>query len=297
MKKYSKILLRVGISSALIIFLLSTQDFGKIKENLFSFNPAFVVIALLSLVMGTYVSAIRWRTILKTSKIYVSEWYLFTLYVKGYFYNNFLPTQMGGDVYKTVALGNKIKDQPTALFSVFMDRFGGLLVLLVLALFGIGSLYGLFGVFISLGLLLIGLMLYFPVLKIVAKKVKFLRKFEEASKLFVTDKQNGFLVLLYSLLVQIFSFFTTYTLFLGLGVILPLDKVFAFLPIASLSSLIPSFNGFGTQETVYAYLFATAGVTATLSISASIMNHVVRLLMSLVGGLLIFFNIDLGSKK
>ena len=297
MKKYFKILLRVGISSALIIFLLSTQDFSKIKDSLLSFNFIFVVIALLSLLAGTYISSIRWKPILKASNINVSEWFLFALYIKGYFYNNFLPTQMGGDVYKSVALGNKIKDQSTALFSVFMDRFGGLVVLLILALFGIGSLYGLLGVFASLGLLIVGLMLYFPVLKIAAKKVKFLKKFEDASKLFISDKQNGFLVLTYSLLVQIFSFFTTYTLFLGLGTVLPLGKVFAFLPIAALSSLIPSFNGYGTQETVYAYLFATAGVTATLSITASIMNHIVRLIMSLVGGLLIFFNIDLSKNK
>jgi len=203
---------------------------------------------------------------------------------------------MGGDVYKSVALGNTIKDQPGALFSVFMDRFGGLIILLVLSLFGLGSLFGYMGVVISLALLIVGLLLYFPVLGIFAKKIKFLGKFEEASKLFIKDKQSGFLVLLYSFLVQVFSFFTIYCLFLGVGIVLPLWSVIAFMPIAALSLLIPSFNGFGTQETVYAYLFAVAGVTAELSITASLMNHALRLIFSLIGGALILFNIGDSSK-
>lgn len=297
MKKYAKTALRILISISLIAFLIKTQDFAAIKSGILSFNPYYLIIAGISLFVGTYVSSIRWRTILKTTGKDISEWYLFNLYLKGYFYNNFLPTQMGGDVYKSVALGNTIKDQPAALFSVFMDRFGGLIILLILSLFGIGSLYGYMGAVISFALLVVGLLLYFPVLKLFAKKIKFLQKFEKASKLFIEDKQNGFLVLLYSFLVQVFSFFTTYCLFLGVGIVLPLWSVIAFMPIAAISLLIPSFNGFGTQETVYAYLFAAAGVTPELSITASIMNHALRLIFSLLGGALILFNLGKGSKQ
>lgn len=292
MKKYAKTLLRILISTVLIAYLVQTQDFGKIFSNISNFSPIFLILSLLLLLFGTYISSLRWKTILKTSKIDVNVWFLYTLYLKGYFYNNFLPTQMGGDVYKSVSLGNKIKDQSVSLFSVFMDRFSGLVLLLVVGLLGIGSLYGFLGVLVSLGMLVIGLALYFPVLNIFAKKIKFLRKFKEASELFIKDKQNGSLVLFYSLLVQIISFTTVYSLFVGLGVWLPLNAVIAFMPIASLSLLIPSFNGFGTQELVYSFLFANVGVTAAVSITASILNHAVRLTISLIAGVLILFDID-----
>src|SRR3990167_6362857 len=202
---------------------------------------------------------------------------------------------MGGDVYKSVSLGSGIKDQSTALFSVFMDRFGGLIILLLFALFGISSLYGGFGVLASIVILIIGLVLYFPVLKIASKKVKFLKKFETASFLFVKNKKLGGLVLFYSLLVQLLSFFQIYLLFLGVNITLSIKDLLAFGPIVSLSSLIPSFNGFGTQETVYAYVFQNAGVTLALSITVSIMFHAMRLIMSLIGGLLILTGI--GPKK
>lgn len=296
MNKYVKTLLRIGISGALIIILLYTQDIDAVKAILLSYNPVYLLFALVLIICGTIISSIRWRTILETSKVQVSHWQLFILYLKGYFYNNFLPTQMGGDAYKAVALGTHIKDQSTSFFSVFMDRFSGLIVLLIMALIGLGSLFGIKGVLGALLLLVIGIALYFPVLNFFAKRFKFFAKFKEASDLFVKDKKRGILVLFYSFLVQLFSFSMVYVLFLGLGVVLPLWSVFAFMPITSLSLLIPSFNGFGTQETVYSFLFKNVGVTVPQSITVSILIHATRLILSLFGGILILFGIGFGAE-
>ena len=63
------------------------------------------------------------------------------------------------------------------------------------------------------------------------------------------------------------------------------------MPVSSFATLIPSFNGFGAQEAVYAFLFQNAGVTAELSIAVSVMQHGVRLIMSLIGGILILLNL------
>lgn len=293
-----KIILRVLISLSLLVFLVLTQDIEAIKGVIVSVNFSYMLLALVFLVCGTYVSSLRWLTILISSGVKnVKIWELFSLYFQGYFYNNFLPTQMGGDVYKSVNLGNMIKDQAISLFSVFMDRFSGLIVLLVIGLIGISSLYGYIGVALASGLLIVGLVLYFPVLNVVAKKVKFLNKFKVASELFVKDKKNGAKVLFYSLIVQLISFSTIYVLFIGAGIKLPVWSVFSYMPIASLSLLIPSFNGFGTQETVYAFLFRGAGVTASLSITVSLMMHVVRLMMSLIGGVSLLIPNYLKSKK
>ncbi|TXI35446.1 MAG: flippase-like domain-containing protein [Niabella sp.] len=292
MKKYISVAIRVFISLVLIVYLFSQQDFGKIWMFLKTYRYEFLIAGLGLQVIGTYVSSMRWAAILKTSGYEVPTKNLFFLYTKGYFFNNFLPTQMGGDVYKSYNLGTQIDNQSVALFSVFMDRFGGLVVLLLLGLFGIGSLYGLVGVVGALVLVIIGLAVYFPVLNIAAKKVKFLNKFKEASDLFMKDKENGLKVLGLSVLVQLISFSLVYVLFLGMDIGLPLWAVLAYMPIVSLSLLIPSFNGFGTQETVYAFLFKSAGVTEPISIAVSLLMHCVRLLMSLLGGLFLLFKIE-----
>lgn len=286
-KKYAKLSLRVGISVVLIAWLISKQDFTKIIEYIRNYNPIYFLVALLFLAFGTYMSSTRWRFILLTSKKDVPTRNLFLLYVKGYFYNNFLPTQMGGDLYKSISLGKQINDQSISFFSVFMDRFGGLVILLTMSLFGIASLKGIQGVIIGLVVFVLGLLLYFPVLKIFAKRIKVFKKFLEASEMLVSHKKYAFLIILFSIFVQLCSFGMAYVLFVGFGVILPLSSVIAYMPLTSLSILIPSFNGFGTQELVYSSLFSTVGVTAELSIAVSVLIHSIRLLMSLLGGVLI----------
>ena len=235
-------------------------------------------------------SSTRWRFILLTSKKDVSVKNLFVLYVKGYFYNNFLPTQMGGDLYKSIALGRRINDQSVALFSVFVDRFSGLVVLLAMSLFGLASLHGLKWIIIGFIFFIIGLLLYFPVLRFFSKKIHFLTKFLEASEMLVNNRKYAFLIIVFSVFVQTCSFAMVYVLFQGFGKILPLEAVIAYMPLASLSLLIPSFNGIGTQDVIYMVLFGNVGVTKSLSFSVSILVHVIRLLMSLFGGLLLLFN-------
>lgn len=291
MGKVFKTLIRVGISVSLIFYLLYTQDFEKIKLGVSSYNPIFLIFALALLLFGTYISSLRWKSILATSKIKANVLDLYKLYIQGYFYNNFLPTQMGGDVYKSVSLGKIINDQAVSLFSVFMDRFSGLVVLLIIGLFGISSMYGITGLLVAFAVLTLGLALYFPLLNFFSKKIKFLNKFKLASDMFIKDKENGSMVILYSFLVQFVSFSTSYVLFMGMGISLPTWSVFAYMPIASLSLLIPSFNGFGTQETVYAFLFSGAGVTPEVSITVSLMMHVVRLIVSLIGGAALFIGV------
>ncbi len=296
MNKHFSLFVKVLISVSLISYLIYSQDIASIREGLASFSIIFLIFAVCIQLLGTLFSAYRWQLILKTSDVNVSTRYLYILYLKGYFYNNFLPTQMGGDVYKSISLGKKIDDQSTSLFSVFMDRFGGLLILLCVGLIGVSSLFGTSGLITALLILFVSTLAYFPILelsdKYLGKKIKLISKFKKASSLFMTNRKSAVKVLLYSLLIQLCSFAGLYIIFIGFGIFLQMWDVIAFMPIASLSSLIPSFNGLGAQETVYAFLFSNAGVTVGISIAASIIMHLMRIIMSFFGGILILFGIE-----
>lgn len=293
---YASNILRVVISVVLIGILLHTQNIEKLKSSLASFNLVYLPLSLVFILIGTYVSSLRWKAILKASDVKIPSKNLFSYYLKGYFYNNFLPTQMGGDVYKAAAVGSHLKDQSIGFFSVFMDRFSGLLILLTLALFGISYHFGVKAVLIILPFFILGLFLYFPVLKIVSKKIKFFKKFYEASLVLVKNKKIGLTVLVLSLLVQVFSYLMTYMVFLGFGIPLTVKDVLLTMPVASLSLLIPSINGFGVQDITYTNIFKLAGVSPTVSFSASIIVHIIRLILSLIGGAFMLFNFGTGTK-
>lgn len=284
-----KFLLKILVSVSLVLYLLYKErnELSVIKENLLSFGPIFFVLAIICLIIGTFFSALRWKVILKGAGYDVKVVDLFRLYIKGYFYNNFLPTQMGGDVYKSVSLGNKIGNQGAALFSVFMDRFSGLIVLLAIGIFGISYKFGFFVALLSIAIFGIGIIAYPVILKAMAVKIKFLEKFEKANKTFLQDKKSTVKIIFLSILVQVSSFLMASILFFGMGIVLSFWTIFAFMPLASLSLLIPSFNGYGTQDTVYAFLFGNAGVTVEISIAVSLLIHLIRIVMSLIGGLII----------
>ena len=293
LKPYFNLAIKFSISALLIGYLLYTQDVSSIINSLSHFKYSLLVPVLFLMFLGTFVSALRWQKILATSNYTVSVWLLYSLYIKGYLYSNFLPTQMGGDVYKALILGRKIQDNSTAVFSVFMDRFSGLVVLLALGIVGISSIYGTAGLILALIVLSAGLFLYLPILKFIdnyiGHKISFIRKFLNASDLLFNNKKEAVLIIGYSLLIQIISFSAAYLIFTGLNITLSLKDIFMYMPIASLSSLIPSFNGFGTQEAVYALLFSNAGVTNETAITASIIMHFCRLVLSITGGILILF--------
>lgn len=289
---------RAIVSIALIIILLKTQDVKRIKGAILGFNLFVLGIGVALNLLGTYFSVLRWQTILLASKRKVNLKFLYKLYLKAYFYNNFMPTQMGGDFYKSFTLGRKIgnrtEDQATAMFSVFADRFSGVIILVLISILGVGAIFGLTGIVMALGSLIILLIAYNPGINIFIKlspvKVltNFTVKFKEASDFALRNKQLAIKTLFYAFLVQLCSFAWTYVFFVGLGIKIPVAYVLAYFPLVSLSLALPiSFNGLGSQELIYAFLFSTIGVGKAVSITVSVLTQVQRLIMSLLGGILV----------
>jgi uncharacterized protein (TIRG00374 family) len=77
----------------------------------------------------------KWHILLKSQGFHVSIWRLYALYMVGKFFNNFLPSNVGGDVVRGYELGKSIDSGADSMASVFMERFTGLIVLIVFAVF------------------------------------------------------------------------------------------------------------------------------------------------------------------
>mgnify|MGYP000035334764 FL=1 len=72
-----------------------------------------------------------------------------------------------------------------------------------------------------------------------------------------------------------------------MGVNSPLDYALFIFPVITLISFfVPSLNGLGVQDALYMQLFLVVGIPAEISLSASIIYHLLRLFVSLFGGVL-----------
>lgn len=93
----------------------------------------FLGCAVAAFVASQVIVGLRWWILLRAQSIFISLWSAVRLHFLGIFYNNFLPSSVGGDLvrawYVTMHTDKKIH----AALSVFVDRGIGLLSMTIMA--------------------------------------------------------------------------------------------------------------------------------------------------------------------
>ena len=294
MKKYLTTGLKIVVSAVLVGYVVSSVDIIKVIEISRNIQYSYIFLAVLLLIINYFFSALRWFYLNLDGKI--SFIYMLKLYFIGTFFNNFLPTSIGGDGYKIYKLGQKLGSTTHAFTATFLERFIGMLTLILLSVYG-------FFVFSSNDILfmllsIFGLILSFIVFLIYYPKFTF--KPPKLQKLFgILDKIHDSFKRYYkfpkilaisfglSFLVQFASIFSQYFIFKSIGITIPMDfSLFAFPLIFISGYAIPSLNGIGSQDFLYTTFFQQVGVLAEFAVSASIFYHILRLGVSLIGGFL-----------
>ena len=114
------------LSAALIVTIGLTQiDFGDVGRALSRLDPLLVVLAFVLLLAGQVVSGLRWGVIAKRLGSRASARWFIRAYLRGSFYNAFLPTGIGGDAMRIAVLRHDIGVRQAGR-SVVIDRASGL---------------------------------------------------------------------------------------------------------------------------------------------------------------------------
>ncbi len=306
MKKVYKIILRVGLSALFVYLTFTTSDLNYaevskiIRSATMWYFPIIAALIILNYVVSTY----RWKDLLLTDDANKPSYLSFlNLYFIGSFFNNFLVTSIGGDAYKIYKLGKRLEDTPKVFAATFTDRFTGFLMLVIISYFGFLFTWHMWFDFANsfvnnspltylvLVLCLLGFWIatgvFFLFLKVLAKKVSSAQKLLNVLLMYKEHKNKILAALITSLFVQLFAIFSQYFVFASVGYTLPLGFALFVLPVITLAGFfVPSINGIGVQDYMYKELFLLVGVPPAISLSASILYHFLRLLVSLIGGLL-----------
>lgn len=313
MKKTTKTILKILVSIALIAIIFATQvSISEVVVNFKKLNLLYVPLIVILLVLNYVISSIRWKKLLIFENCDdVSISYLTRLYFIGAFFNNFMVTSIGGDVYKIFKLGQKIKSKSNAFSATFMERFTGIIALVLIAYIGLISnlqqwltflpetvsqnrnltylveFLLFFGFWIATGFAFISL-------KFSAKKIKKIQSVYESLVMYKNKNSVMLWALLTSFVVQLIAIFTQFFIFKALGIDLPLLYSLLVLPVITIVSFfVPSLNGVGVQDFLYIQLFSFVGVSQTMAVLASIIYHLFRLFVSLLGGVFYAFNKDI----
>jgi uncharacterized protein (TIRG00374 family) len=124
--------MRLLVSAGLLAALVMRLDLGQLLALAVGLNWAWLIPPFLFFWLGMALTSFRWQAVLSDFQIRERVGLLFWLTLLGFFWNNFLPSTVGGDGYRFLRLRARHPGRDAAAFSsVFLDRIYGFLALLV----------------------------------------------------------------------------------------------------------------------------------------------------------------------
>ncbi len=286
LKKILNVLLRITVSVFALFLILRQVDFPQLVFSLRQARLLFLVFSLLFIFTNYVFSSLRWRTLAAAKGIFASLAKFVKLYFIGAFFNNFLPTSVGGDVVKAYQLTKETDQKVDAVSCTFMERLAGVTALLFISWGGFLYYLGLKAVLASFGLVAAAAIGFWLAPKL-AKIHPLLEKFYNSVVSYRDEKQAVARALGISFVVQVFSITTQYFILLALGINVSYLYSLFVIPLINLASMAPiSINGLGVQDGLYVFFFERVGAVPAEILAASFVYHILRLASSLLGGLL-----------
>ena len=133
MKKVLINIVRIVISIGLLAYLIYIADVKKILIILRGIEISHIILALGIFTISLIFLTARWKLLTSTYGIKVEYSRLFIFYFIGLFFNNFLPTSIGGDLSRAYYLSRYCTDKAGSIGTVLLERVLGLFATLSLA--------------------------------------------------------------------------------------------------------------------------------------------------------------------
>lgn len=289
-----KNIIKLLITIALFYYLSTLIDFSKLHEILLDGELRWIIVALLFQLASTYLAAYRWFKISQLISFKESLSFYVQSYFKGTFFNQVLPSSIGGDAVRILDLVQKKYSKTDSFYGVIVDRVVGLVGLLVLNLLATILFYGTFNSSFSLLIITIALggilgflsLFYLEKIKFLAN-YKFLELFHKLARrlnaLYPTKKLLAKHISI-SLVVHFLSILTMYALSLSVNLGLSFEVLLIALPPVFLLTIVPiSLAGWGIREGAMVGIFMLVGADQTKILAMSILYGLLLIVSSLPG--------------
>ena len=280
------------ISAGLILLLVFKIDWEKFLSLLRGVSFWSVVVFVVVYVISVVFSAIKWKVIAANVGLGMSVWQSFHRYLTGSFINTFLPSTIGGDTYRALALAGKNGSKKHAVATVIMDRISGLVVTVIFAIiFALSSETVRENEWLMSIVLLMIFSLVFFVLFLGFFKTKFAKKLAQ----YFPQKLKSVLValqefknkkILFSMgvwtIIYVFAgpAMVNYAAFQALNIPIGIPEFLSVVFVASVIIALPiSVGNIGLKEWTYVMLFGIFGVSAPQAVAVALLG---RFLMMLV---------------
>jgi len=126
------LILRTLVSALAICYVVRTNNWSKVWENVLTMDVVWLVVAILCFIPTLVVVAWRWRMLLAVHGIHLRFWRIFELNMIGQFFSTVGVGTTGGDIFKIFYVARAVPQKKAAVsFTVILDRVIGLVALLI----------------------------------------------------------------------------------------------------------------------------------------------------------------------
>lgn len=301
--------IRLLVTLMLLGVLASRMDTAVMLLKFRGFDPAWIALAFVTVFAAIVLSAWKWGLILASLGRALAFGRLVRHYFVGLFFNNLLPTTVGGDAVRAWDTTRDTGEIPDATGSVVAER------LIAGAVLGLTSIIGL--PFVDTSPQLIGCAVLFLAFDLAFVLVFLVPRIAEGVVMALLPRRLGALrenvvatiasvrrvfrkprllvvIVAATLAFQLLVAAVNYCLFAAMGVAVTLGHCVVFTPMVFTLTMLPvSISGFGVREAAYWYFFAQAGASREEAVLGSLAFFAVVGIASLPGGILFVF----GRKK
>lgn len=308
-KRWLMMGIKIIASASLIYFLVSRANVAEIWVAVKSANQTLIVLSFLLHGVGYFASSYRWKLLLNDQGYDVSVGYLMRSYAVAMFFNNLLPSTIGGDGYRAYDTAKRGIPKSKALATVLVERFLGMFALMIFAVVAfalatsiitqtenlwiwsltlfVAMAGGVWLIFSKSGKIpFVDKIWALPGFSLVGKIVN---KMAQAFAPFKGRTKVLLWTMLISLIFQLNVIFHYYLISQALDLSITFNWFLVIIPISILIQTLPiSINGIGVREGIYvSFLTEMLGkATVEQSLAFSWIAYGMILLLGIVGGII-----------
>lgn len=298
MKKKIFFLLKILVSLSLIFWLVFKKvDWKEVKFYFQDIQLIYIFLYIFLYILGIIISARKWQILAQAKDFRHYLKFYVEVYLIGAFINNFLPSFIGGDSYRTFRLGEKAKNFKTSSCTVIVDRLSGLLATMIFAILFAFLNFPLFLNNRTLGILFLSLVLAFLGFVFLIFSIKWKRDFFKTYfSQFLPKKVLAYLLDFASFKKWevIFGFMSYSFLFNFVGIALANFVVFKalnveisilhYLSLVFLINILASIpitvGNIGVKEWAYITFFGFYGLSSSALISVVFVARILQMLVN-----------------
>lgn len=296
-------IIRVLLSIALVWFVLSRTDPSRILQIVRTVNPGYFITAFVLVLSGALPGTTAWFLMCRVKRLGVGFLKLLQLNMIGFFFNSYLPTGLGGHLWRGYTLAVDSDRIPESVASTIVERLTAFASIIVLGAVSMAVNYRTFqkaGILIPVLLVMAviilsfiaGLLLLPRLLStgsgLVRKAFPDIPLNELKDEVVSFKKQPSQLALavLVTSISQATEMAAYAVIFTGMGMGVRALPLMTLVPILRFINHLPiSWNSVGAQDLAMMVFWRPMGINAEHALAISLLMHVMRLMVGAVGGL------------